>query len=81
LGIALYWQTVGDGHTVNRQWDDDKNDNVWQNSNFDDVLYIDDDVLGFMRAEAAKVEASDEPKAKGKKATPAKEPRLQSVVF
>lgn len=64
--LRYYWQTAGDGYEVNRRWDDDKNDNVWQNQNYDDRLYIDDDVLGFMKAEGAKAEASDEPK-KGKK--------------
>jgi CRISPR-associated protein Cst2 len=68
--LRYYWQTASDGYAVNRQWDDDKNDNVWQNPNFNDELYIDDDVLGFMRAEGAKAEASDEPKPKGKKAAP-----------
>ena len=68
--LRYYWQTAGGDYAVNRQWDDDKNDNVWQNANFDDELYIDDDVLGFMRAEGAKAEASDEPKPKGKKAAP-----------
>lgn len=67
--LRYYWQTCGDGYEVNRRWDDDANDNFWQNENFDDIAFIDDDVLGFMRAEGAKVEASDEaPKAKGKKA-------------
>lgn len=66
--LRYYWQTCSNDCAVNRQWDDDKNDNVWQNANFDDDLYIDDDVLGFMRAEGAKTEASDEPKPKGKKA-------------
>ncbi|MBE9114710.1 type I-B CRISPR-associated protein Cas7/Cst2/DevR [Lusitaniella coriacea LEGE 07157] len=66
--LRYYWQTAGNNYRVNRQWNDEKNDNVWQNSNFDDSAFIDDDVLGFMRAEGAKTEASDEPKAKGKKA-------------
>lgn len=35
---------------------------------YDESAYIDDDVLGFMKAEGAKEEASDEPKQKGKKA-------------
>lgn len=73
--LRYYWQTCGDGYQVNRCWNDDKNDNFWQNENFDDVAFIDDDVLGFMRAEGAKVEASDDeekPKVKGKKATPSK---------
>lgn len=64
--LRYYWQTADGDYEVNRQWDDDKNDNVLQGS-FDETIYIDDDVLGFMRAEGAKVEASDEPKPKGKK--------------
>jgi CRISPR-associated protein Cst2 len=72
--LRYYWQTSGE-YQVNRQWDDDKNDNVWQgNGNFDDTLYIDDDVLGFMRADAAKTEANDEQEPtdgkKKKKAAP-----------
>lgn len=66
--LRYFWQTVGNGHEVNRRWDDDLNDNTWQNTNFDDTAFIDDDVLGFMKAEGAKLEASDEPKQKGKKA-------------
>ncbi len=66
--LRYYWQTCGNSYQVNRRWDDDANDNIWQNENFDDTIFIDDDVLGFMRAEAAKAEASDEPKVKGKKA-------------
>jgi CRISPR-associated protein Cst2 len=72
--LRYYWQISGINHLVNRQWDDDLNDNTWQNQNFDDLQYIDDDVLGYMRAEGAKIEASDpdndEPKPKGKKAKP-----------
>lgn len=69
--LRYYWQTSSNQYQVNRRWDDDTNDNIWQNENFDDANFIDDDVLGFMRAEGAKVEASDtEPKAKGKKAAP-----------
>ncbi|MGJ5676430.1 MAG: DevR family CRISPR-associated autoregulator [Nostochopsis sp.] len=71
--LRYYWQTCGGDYQVNRRWNDDANDNIWQNENFDDTAFIDDDVLGFMRAEGAKVEASDEvpkdaSKAKGKKA-------------
>jgi CRISPR-associated protein Cst2 len=64
--LRYYWQTCGNGYQVNRQWNDAKNDNIWQNDNFDEETYIDDDVLGYMKAEAAKSEGSDEPK-KGKK--------------
>ncbi|MBV9386242.1 MAG: DevR family CRISPR-associated autoregulator [Chroococcidiopsidaceae cyanobacterium CP_BM_ER_R8_30] len=71
--LRYYWQTCGNSdYAVNRQWDDDKNDNIWQNASFDDDLYIDDDVLGFMKAEGAKVDASDELKPKGKKVSSAK---------
>ena len=66
--LRYYWQTAGNDYQVNRRWDDEANDNIWQNENFDDTNFFDDDVLGFMRAEGAKVEASDEPKQKGKKA-------------
>jgi CRISPR-associated protein Cst2 len=64
--LRYYWQNAG--YEVNRQWNDDANDNKWQDPNFNDNSFIDDDVLGFMRAEGAKQEASDEPKQKGKKA-------------
>lgn len=66
--LRYYWQTCGNNYQVNRRWNDDTNDNTWQDQSFDDRAFIDDDVLGFMRAEGAKVEASEEPKVKGKKA-------------
>jgi CRISPR-associated protein Cst2 len=67
--LRYYWQTSGNGCEVNRRWNDQSNDNEWQKPVFDPELYIDDDVLGFMRAEGAKVDASDEisSKEKGKK--------------
>lgn len=68
--LRYYWQTSEGDYEVNRRWNDDKNDNDWQNTSFDDELFIDDDVLGFMSAEAAKEEATDEAKAKGKKSKP-----------
>lgn len=65
--LRYYWQTCGE-YQVNRQWDDEKNDNLWREPNFNDLEYIDDDVLGFMRADAAKTEANDdEEPADGKK--------------
>ena len=59
--LRYYWQNVG--YPVNRRWDENAQpvaDHVWQDPNFDDIRFIDDDVLGFMQAEAPKVEASDE---------------------
>ena len=58
--LRYYWQTSDSNCAVNRRWDDEKNDNIWQNLSFDDETFIDDDVLGFMRAEAAKEEATAE---------------------
>lgn len=52
--LRYYWQTCGGDYQVNRRWNDDANDNIWQNENFDDTAFIDDDVLGFMRAERCK---------------------------
>lgn len=69
--LRYYWQTAAHKDKdckVNRQWDNKKNDNVWQGS-YDDASYIDDDVLGFMKAEGAKEEASDAPKGKKVKGT------------
>ncbi len=66
--LRYHWQIKNDpDHPVNRRWDDDKNDNTWQDSGFNQELYIDDDVLGFMRAESAREEANDETKDKSKK--------------
>lgn len=65
--LRYYWQIADNGYDVNRQWNDDENDNKWQGA-FNEEIYIDDDVLGFMKAEGAKEEASDEPKQRGKKA-------------
>lgn len=67
--LRYYWQRAG--YPVNRRWDEDAKpvpDRILQEPNFDEERFIDDDVLGFMRAEAAKLEASDQPKGKGKKA-------------
>lgn len=66
--LRYYWQTADDRYQVNRQWDDHANDNLWQNPGFDDETFIDDDVLGFMRAEGAKEEANPTEEPGGKKA-------------
>jgi CRISPR-associated protein Cst2 len=73
--LRYYWQTAGNGYAVNRQWDDDKNDNIWQNPSFDDELYIDDDVLGFMRAEGAKEEAGEAAESSKKGSKKAAKPK------
>jgi CRISPR-associated protein Cst2 len=77
--LRYYWQTSSE-YQVNRQWDEGKNDNVWQNAAFDDALYIDDDVLGFMRADAAKAEANDEQEPTGTKKKPKAAPKGTATV-
>jgi len=67
--LRYYWQTSHGDYEVNRRWDDDKNDNVWENTSYNDQLFIDDDVLGFMRAEAAKEEVKPKDKKAAAKGT------------
>ncbi len=56
-GIRYHWQTKG--IPVNRQWDNEKNIHLWKDAKWEGwnkkegSTYIDDDVLGFMKAEAA----------------------------
>lgn len=67
--LRCYWQKAS--CSVNWRWDEEVKpiaDHMWQDLNFDPERFIDDDVLGFMRAEAAKVEASEPLKDKRKKA-------------
>jgi len=55
--LRYYWQLSG--YSVNRQWDEDTYQFSPQIADFDPVQFIDDDVLGYMRAEAAKVENNE----------------------
>jgi CRISPR-associated protein Cst2 len=60
--IRYYWQRKG--IPVNRKWDEDANDHRWEDPKWElwgkgDYGYIDDDVLGFMVAEAGKTEGND----------------------
>ncbi len=67
--VRYYWQQHAEGEshdlTTNRYWDDEAYDNKWRDENWtgwdtpEGRRYIDDDVLGFMRAEAAKEEGGD----------------------
>ena len=59
--IRYYWQQAG--YSVNRVWNDDlpnEQNPQWQDSKFNPVEFIDDDVLGFMETESPKKETSDE---------------------
>jgi len=66
--IRYYWQRTG--IAVNRVWNDEKSDHEWQDTSWKswtspDVTgkekegFIDDDVMGFMLAEAANLDGSD----------------------
>ncbi|MBD2069540.1 type I-B CRISPR-associated protein Cas7/Cst2/DevR [Leptolyngbya sp. FACHB-671] len=63
--LRYYWQKAG--YNVNRRWNGETNEFALQDLNFNSETFIDDDVLGFMRAEGAKAESADEPSKKGKK--------------
>jgi CRISPR-associated protein Cst2 len=58
--IRYYWQVKGS--EVNRVWVDEKQDHEWKDEKWkgwkteDGKTYIDDDLLGFMRAEGSKIE-------------------------
>ena len=58
--LRYYWQT--NGLEVNREWDDEKDDHVWKDQTWkgwakeDGKTFIDDDLLGYMKAEGAKEE-------------------------
>jgi CRISPR-associated protein Cst2 len=57
--LRYYWQTHG--YSVNRIWREDTSDKIkLQDEDFDAIKYIDDDVLGFMKIEAAKKEGSEQ---------------------
>jgi CRISPR-associated protein Cst2 len=58
--IRYYWQVKG--QEVNRIWVDEKQDHEWKDEKWkgwkteNGKTYIDDDLLGFMRAEGSKIE-------------------------
>ena len=67
---AIRYQWQKKGIPVNRRWDEEKNDHAWQDPRWrswtqnQGETYIDDDVLGFMVAEAAATEGDEELTAK-----------------
>ncbi len=56
--LRFYWQQ--NGYPVNRNWDGDEFINNWIDENFDPERFIDDDVLGYLRPEAARNEVTEE---------------------
>ncbi len=63
FAIRWYWQRVKGEEALNRVWKDGENkpEHKWKDRSFESWKeHIDDDVLGFMSAEAAKEEANPE---------------------
>jgi CRISPR-associated protein Cst2 len=60
FAMRLDWQARG--LTVNRRWDETTRRHEWQDRDFQHAgePYIDDDVLGYMSAQAAREEAGDD---------------------
>ncbi|MCD9186644.1 MAG: DevR family CRISPR-associated autoregulator [Pyrinomonadaceae bacterium] len=69
--FRYYWQKKGGDNSVNRRWNDETGEHNWQdqtwkpwtsNEETDNQLptFIDDDVMGFMLAEAASTDGNDE---------------------
>lgn len=56
--LRFYWQQ--NGYPVNRNWDGDEFVNNWLDRNFNPGTFIDDDVLGYMRPEAARRDVTEE---------------------
>lgn len=65
FAIRYYWQLAKGDQAVNRRWEaGEKLEHTWADWTFSNwQQYIDDDVLGFMKAEGAKEDASDSPEA------------------
>jgi CRISPR-associated protein Cst2 len=58
--IRYYWQMTGRGSELNRTWNDETMRNDWRDERFQETAkYLDDDVLGYMLAEAAQRERED----------------------
>lgn len=68
--LRYFWQKKNGRDSVNRRWDDDIADHDWQDQTWSpwtskdeeaqkQPTFIDDDVLGFMLAEAASADGSD----------------------
>ena len=61
-------RVLGESETTNRAWDEAARANVWEDHQFKGwakdkgVTFVDDDLLGFMTAEAAKEDGSDDGK-------------------
>ena len=60
FAIRYYWQKTRGEEALNRQWDDLAGRHNWQDLEFNNwQQFLDDDVLGFMSAKAAKEEGNE----------------------
>jgi len=78
--LRYTWQRQG--LVVNRVWQPAELSYQWQNPDFDPDKYLDDDILGFMHAEAAKIadaEDNPEPPAKKGRGKPKNKPKGTAV--
>jgi CRISPR-associated protein Cst2 len=66
--LRVAWQERG--LRVNRTWDEQTRRHAWEDPDFarEGVPFIDDDVLGYMSAQAARQEAGEQPPADGGRA-------------
>lgn len=68
FSIRLYWQYVKGDKALNRLWNDESARHNWADPEFAEwQKFIDDDVLGFMNARAAKEEANEKEQPEGKR--------------
>jgi CRISPR-associated protein Cst2 len=81
--LALHAPAIDPKVAVNRTWDEESRSNAWKDAGFDPQKYADDDLLGFMNADAARAEAEGEggeeaePRKKGKKVAKVRRSRLE----
>jgi CRISPR-associated protein Cst2 len=68
--LRYFWQKRNGDHSVNRRWNEEMSDHEWQDQTWvpwtskdeevrKQATFIDDDVMGFMLAEAANTDGSD----------------------
>lgn len=74
FAMRLYWQRVYEESEnpllrVNRIWDESLQDSHFEDQAFSSETYIDDDVMGFMDAKAAKAEKEDNETDEGRKSS------------
>ncbi len=71
--IRWYWQQVKGKEALNRSWNDAAWSHEWKDADFAKWgNFLDDDILGFMSAKAAKEEGNEAEQAQGKKRTRAR---------